>query len=303
MKNLPNDFTPNNQTLWEALEKIEAEDNTVVQTAEDLTIAQVGSPISEVEVENDSTVVQTAEDLTIAQVGSPISEVEVENDSTVVQTAEDLTIAQVGSPISEVEVENDNTVVRHSNLTIHNSAEQKVNRAMSPLSPNWDRTPVESEMPKSLHSSTLTIVSKNRAHIRLFQPNIRDTFRTLGSFPSRFTSITRRFFNSIWRKIDPLEPQSNFHLDKQPTVRKTLEQPSSKSLNHATYNAVALDEQPSSKQYHKKLRELDICRLDYAKELAKNGKFRKAIAQAEQISEMSCFFKDAQMLIQSWKQF
>jgi predicted PP-loop superfamily ATPase len=64
---------------------------------------------------------------------------------------------------------------------------------------------------------------------------------------------------------------------------------------------MVLEEQPSSEQYQKKLRELDLCRLSYAKELARNGKFRNAIAVAEQISETSHFFKDVQMLIQSWK--
>ena len=84
-------------------------------------------------------------------------------------------------------------------------------------------------------------------------------------------------------------------------MRKILQQPSSTPPNNYTHNAIASAEQPNLEQYQKKLRELDLCRLGFAKELARNGKFRNAIFEAEQISETSHFFKDAQMLIQSWK--
>ena len=63
------------------------------------------------------------------------------------------------------------------------------------------------------------------------------------------------------------------------------------------------EERPNLEKYQKKLRELDLCRFSFAKELARNGKFRNAIAMAEQISETSHFFKNAQMLIQRWKLF
>ena len=82
---------------------------------------------------------------------------------------------------------------------------------------------------------------------------------------------------------------------------KTLEGSSSSRMNRFTHNAIASEERPGSEQYQKKLRELDWCRLSFAKELARNGKFRNAIAMAEQISETSHLFKDAQKLIQSWK--
>lgn len=197
---------------------------------------------------------------------------------------------------------NSNTIIQHSS-TIHNSAQPKVYKAMSPLSTSLDRTILQSGKTNFLHSSTPTIVLRNRTRERLFHPSIHNMFSTSGSFMSRFSSITRQFFNSIWRKIDLRQPQSRFRSDRQLPGGNTLKQPSSNSPHSPTYNAIALDEQPSSEQYQKKLRELDLCRLDFAKELARNGNFRKAIAVAQQISEMSYFFKDAQMLIQSWKQF
>lgn len=93
----------------------------------------------------------------------------------------------------------------------------------------------------------------------------------------------------------------SFQKGRQPAMEKILKQPSSTPPNYDTHNAIASGEQPSLEQYQKKMRELDLCRLCFAKELARNGKFRSAIFEAEQISETSYFFKDAQMLIQSWK--
>ncbi|VEP13682.1 hypothetical protein H1P_2110007 [Hyella patelloides LEGE 07179] len=338
MNNLPNDGVPTKQTLPEAPEEVVSDRETAwlaldrissqpeshliktqsTQTSKDMNIDH--------QLENDNTVVQTSQDMTIAQVANPVSQ--VENDNTVVQTSEDMTIAQVANPISQVE--NDNTVVQHSDSviqnradrtvvqysdspihnSIHSSAEQKVNRAKSPLSTNLDRQSRRQNFSQPLIS---TIVRENRGNFRLFHPSMfrnvfrnmsrnmsRNIFGTSSSPISRSISITRRFLNSIWRKIGFKQPQSRLLLGSR---EKTLEQPSSNSLNRSTYNTVTSNEQLGSEQYQKKLRELDLCRLNFAKELARNGKFRKAIAEAEQISAMSYLFQDAQRLIQSWKQF
>ena len=220
-------------------------------------------------------------------------------EATVVQNHSNTIIQHSDSVIQNI---TDRTAVQYSDSGIHNPAQQRIYRSMSPLSTSLDRTILQSGRQEFLQSSTPTILLKNRSHIQLFHPSIfRNMFGTSGSFISRFTSITRQFFYSIWRKIDLRQPQ--FRLNRQLAGGKTLKQLSSNPLNRSTHNTIALDEQPSSEQYQKKLRELDLCRLDFAKELAKNGNFRKAIAVAQQISEMSYFFKDAQMLIQSWKQF
>ena len=204
----------------------------------------------------------------------------------------DNTIAQYsGSVIQNL---TDRTIVQYSESAIHNPAERTVYQGIPPLSTQLDQTVLQLKVPQSPQS----IVPENRAYLQLFHPSIfQDMFRTFSSFPSRLISITRQFFDSIWRKIDLRQLQSRFHLGRQ------LEQPSSSRINRSTHNVMLSEEQPSSEQYQKKLRELDLCRLSFAKELARNGKFRDAIAMAKQISETSHFFKDAQMLIQSWKSF
>ena len=161
-----------------------------------------------------------------------------------------------------------------------------------------------------------------RSPMRQFSSRIfRNWFGRSNWFISRLMRSAGLFFNSICKKInrgirsrasrkfnlhrtyDSKQPQSHVDTDNYSALRTNGEQPSSQFFDRANYNAIALDDRPSSEQYLKKLRELDICRLAFAKELARNGNFRKAIAVAEQISEMSYFFKDAQMLIQSWKRF
>ena len=237
---------------------------------------------------------------------NPVAQSSLENDSqnlhaagvTVVQNHNNTIVQHSDSVIQNL---TDQTVVQYSDSAIHNPAKQTVSQAILPLSTNLDRTLLRSETPKFSQSSTSAIVPKNQAHVQLFHPSIfRNMFRTSGSFTSRFIGISRQFFDSIWRKIY-LKQLQRFRSGRQLAVEKTLKQPSLSPINRSTYNAIASDEQPSSEQYQKKLRELDLCRLAFAKELARNGKFRGAIALAEQVSEMSYLFKDAQMLIQSWK--
>lgn len=309
MQNSPNDLNPAKQMS--------------AQISKDLTIAQVASPLLKAEAGNDNTVSQILPKLSpqyshpaaalvnhvslsppkpgvVEQIGSsskPTRTVEAESltpnpiDNTIVQYSD-----------STMQNLTDQTVVQYSDSAIHNPADRTVHQAMLPLSIELDRTVHQLGRPQPSQSSTLTVVPTNRAHIQLFQPSIfRDTFRATGSFTSRFISITGQFFDSIWRKIDLKQLQSRFHSGRQLATVKTLARTSSSHINRSTHNAMASEEQPSLEQYQKKLRELDLCRLSFAKELARNGKFRQAITMAKQISETSHFFKDAQMLIRSWK--
>ncbi|MEH2289788.1 MAG: hypothetical protein V7K79_20645 [Nostoc sp.] len=217
----------------------------------------------------------------------------------VVQNCDNTTVQYSDSVIQNL---TNQTIVQYSDSAIHNPADRTVYQAIRPLSTELDQTVLQSRMPQSSVLMPAENVPKNRAHIQLFHPSIfRDIFRTSGSFTSRFISLTRQFFDSIWRKINLKQLQSRFHLGREQAVLKTLEQPSSSRINRSTHNVMVSEEPPSPEQYQKKLRELDHCRLSFAKELARNGKFRDARAMAKQISETSHFFKDAQMLIQSWK--
>ena len=295
------------------------------QTSEQMTVVQVASPLSEAEV-GGKTILQNpnSQDFTPSvvlvdnvslpqkpkvakQIGSlsqPTQTVEaidrtqnlltqfsLEDDSqnsnaaeaTVVQNKNNAIVQHSDSIVGNLTQQ---TIIQYSDSAIHNPAGQTVCQAIPPSSTNRNRTLIQSRMPKSSHSSTLTTVPKNWADIQLFYSSIRNMFWTLSSF---------------WRKIDLRRPQSLFYLGSQPAIEKILERSSSNPLNYSTNNALASGEQLSLEQYQKKLRELDLCRLCFAKELARNGKFRSAISEAEQISETSYLFKDAQMLIQSWK--
>ncbi|MEH1870725.1 hypothetical protein [Nostoc sp.] len=250
---------------------------------------------------------QTVEPVSLTP--NPIAQFSLENDSKNLNAAgvavvqnHDNTIVQYSDSV--IQNLTDWTIVQYSDSAIHNPADRTVYQPMRPLSTELDQTVFQLRMPQSSVLMPAEIVPKNRAHVQLFHPSIfQDIFRTSGSFTSRFISITGQFFDSIWRKINLKQLQSRFHLGRQLAVVKTLEQPSSSRINRSPYNVMVSEEPPSSEQYQKKLRELDLCRLSFAKELARNGKFRNAIAIAEEISETSHFFKDSQRLIQSWKQF
>lgn len=248
---------------------------------------------------------QTVEPVSLTP--NPITQFSLENDSKNINAAgvgvvqnHDNTIVQYSDSV--IQNLTDRTIVQYSDSAIHNPADRTVYQAMRPLSTEMDQTVFQLRMPQSSVLMPAEIVPKNRAHVQLFHPSIfRDIFRTSGSFTSRFISLTGQFFDSIWRKINLKQLQSRFHLGREQAVVKTLKQPSSSRINHSTHNVMVSEEPPSPEQYQKKLRELDLCRLSFAKELARNGKFRDARAMAEQISETSHFFKDAQMRIQSWK--
>lgn len=255
------------------------------------------------DINRESLLTQIPEDVTIMQGKSHLPKIEAGIDETIWQK-QPIAISQdsyknhnnAGIAVAQ-NYDIDNTILQYSDSAIHNPAEKTVCQTKMPcsLDLDLDETVCQLKKPQSPQSSTLATVQEERSQIQLFHPSIfRDMFRASGSLASRFVSSTAQFFHSIGRKIDPRQLQSRFHQDRQLTVLKTSAQNSS--------SAIALEEQHSSEQYQKQQRELDYCRLSFAKELARNGKFRMAIAMAEQISQTSFFFKDAQKLIQSWKQ-
>ncbi len=286
----------NNKTILQKLPKPSPQDSPSVVLVNHVSLWPQ-KPGEVEQISSSSQPTRTVE--AVSLMPNPIAQFSLKDDSKNLNATGDAVIQNHDNTIvrySDSVTQNltDRTIVQYSDSAIHNPADRTVYQAMPPLSTNLDQTVHQLKMPQSSQSSTLTIVPKNRAY-QLFHPNIfRDMFRTSGSLTSRFISSIRQFFDSIWRKIDLKQLQSRFHLGRQ------LE-PSSSRINRSTDNIMVLEEQPSSEQYQKKLQELDLCRLSFAKELARNGKFRDARAMAQQISETSHFFKDAQMLIQSWK--
>jgi serine/threonine protein kinase len=204
----------------------------------------------------------------------------------------------------------DQTVTQYSDSAIHNPANQTVAQSIAPLSEQLlDRTVHQRGAGQSQQPMKLAIVQKNSIQDQIPHRNIfQDILWRTGSFTSRFIYIPGRFFHSIWTRIDFKQWQSRLHSPKQLPAARAAERQSSpnsnKQFNRPTADdAMAIEGQPSSEQHRKMLQELDYCRLAFAKELARNGKFRDAIAMANQISETSRFFRDSQTLIRSWKQF
>jgi hypothetical protein len=298
----------NSPNELDSSEQLETRDRLSLRRPEEVGTYSVKTPCvkpDEVAINTDinaeSLSAQIPEDITLMQVASPLPKVETRIDETILQKRpnqspqEDCKNPNNAGIAVVQNFDIDNTILQYSDSAIHNPAEQTVCQTKMACSLDFDETVCQLKKPQFSQSSALATVQKNQAPIQLFHPSIfRDMFRASGSFASRFVSTTAQFLHSIGRKIDPRQLQSRFHQDRQQAVLKTSAQTS--------LSSIASEEQPSSEQYQKKQRELDYCRLSFAKELARNGKFRVAIAMAEQISQTSLFFKDAQKLIQSWKQ-
>jgi hypothetical protein len=307
-----------------------------VQISKNITIVQVANPLSEAEAGNNKTVLQIPPNPShqnppsavlvnnvspcpqkpevVEQIGSSsqptqtAEAVSLTPNSTAQFSLEDIsknpndpgvgvvkTHDNIIGQYSDSVIQNptDRTIIQYSDSAIHNPAVQTIFQPMLSPSTESNQTIFQLKMPQSRQLS-----APIQSHpLNIFQ----NIFRTSGSFTSGFINITGEFFHSIWRKINLKQLQSRFHLSRQPEKVKTLEKLSSNGINRSTHNVIVSEEQPSSEQYQKKLRELDLCRISFAKELARNGKYRNAILIAEQIPETSSFFKDAQMLIKSCK--
>ena len=280
------------------------------------TIVQIANSLSQAEVKSEPTIVQNRHSLDSIPSTSSIDNIflrqgsraaQINSSSLPIQAAE-ATVIQNRNPhiVRHLNAVAQNltgrTVVQYSDSAIHNPAEQTVCQAIQSSSTNLNRTFVQSKTAKSKspHPSTQRTMPRNRSQIRLSYSSIRNIFRKISSFSWNLANIKRRFFYSIKRNI-ARQLRSFFQRDGQTAMRKGWKQSSSNPFDDYNHNAIASAEQPSMEQYQKKQRELDLCRLCFAKELARNGKFRNAIIEAEQISENSTLFRDAQILIQSWK--
>jgi serine/threonine protein kinase len=222
--------------------------------------------------------------------------------------SEDNTIVQSSDPAIHRPV--DQTIVQYSDSAIHSPADQTVVQAIAPFpDEEVDQTVCQRGVPQSKPPTTLATMQNNRAQSQIVNHNIfQNVLQRTGSFTSRFIDIPGRFFHSIWTMVDFKQWKSRLRPTRQLSAAGTsARQPSPSPINRPsdrpTRDGIPTEEQPSSEQHQKALRELDHCRLSFAKELARSGKFRDAIAMAKQISETSRSFKDAQTLSRSWKQF
>ena len=186
--------------------------------SEQMTIIQGASPFSEVEIgsktilqnpnpQGSNSSVVLADNVSLPQkprmtqqIGSssqPKQRVEARRQQN--PNAAEVTVVQNHNPIAQhldsvIQNHTQQTIVQYSDSAIHSSGEQTVCQAIPSLSSNRGQTLIPSKTPKSSHSSILATMPKNQRHIPLSYSNIRNTFRTFSSFPSRFTSTIRGFF-------------------------------------------------------------------------------------------------------------
>lgn len=115
-----------------------------------------------------------------------------------------------------------------------------------------------------------------------------------GLFPLLFESPSRAL-SSVWATVRSWI-RGNF------SSRHTGAN-SSSPRRHQSEGSAPAPEEPTldAKSYEDAIKTLNECRLSYAKELARNGKFRDAIATAKSIPETSLLHPQAQMLINRWK--
>jgi hypothetical protein len=208
------------------------------------------------------------------------------------QDSEDQTVIQ-DSDESHPQLE-EQTVIQYSDSAIYSPAEQTALQSFAPPFDLEEQTVCQKDIPYTSQTAPDTEQKHN------VQKNIpqSDTLQIRKSFTERFSHLVNQLLSSI-RRITNV---------KQKRSKSTQQLPAANALSttdpirRQTYNETA-DDQLSLEQYQRVLWELDQYRLSFAKEVARNGKFRDAIAIARQIPESSRFFRDARTLISTWKQF
>jgi eukaryotic-like serine/threonine-protein kinase len=266
-----------------------AMEETVVQAASllaqpptDQTVAQVIPPIDALEAPGTG-------GLDTAQA---VEETVVQNANLLAQPPTDRTMAQVIPQIDAPEAPRtggldaaqavEETVVQYSDSAIHNPADQTVAQTMPLDEQSADQTLCQQQA----QPAALTVVSNEQVKGRAMMQNLG---RGRRNFTALFVNASGRLFASIRRLFNSRSRRSVPQLPAASQPARNQISPSVKS------------DQPSLEQYQKSLRELNQCRLSFARELARNGKFRDAIATANSIPPTSSWHQKAQKLIKNWQ--
>ena len=238
-----------------------------------------------------------AEDRSISAAEGTKDETTVQNIDSSLHQLEDRTLTQSINLASHHT--DDRTTAQYADSAIYDLADRTTAQLHAPIPDcSEDRTICQKPTPHQ-QEGVLLAASKNSIQGRQTQHNI---FRIKESFSTGFAQLIEQFLGSI-RRITDSKRGSN--PTRQFATTGTLKAllPSPHQYNRPLPEGIEAEVQLSVEEYQKALRELDHCRLAYAKELARNGKFRDAIALANKISTTSRFFQDAQTLTRSWKQF
>ncbi len=193
----------------------------------------------------------------------------------------------------------DRTTIQYADSAIYSPAEKTIAQSLAPISD---------------HLEDQTTCQKNTSHSRQaelppveFNKNVQGQtvqhyiVQEKKSFFSRFIHLKEPFLYAI-QKITNFKPRRSNPTRQLASADSLKTQPFPSQSNRPTRDGMVTEVQPSLEQFQKVLKELDHCRLSFAKELARNGKIRDAIAQAKKIPETSRFFRDAQTLMRSWQQ-
>jgi hypothetical protein len=238
-----------------------------------------------------------AEDRYIPKMEDHKDETTVQSTNSSLQQSEDrTTIQETYSSLQHLE---DRTTVQYADAAIYSPAERTTVQSLAPMSDYFeDRTTCQNNRSHNSQAALPPVEFKKSDRGQTVQHSI---VREKEFFPTRFAHFKEQFLAVIQKIADFKQRRSN--LTRQlAAAGDPKTQPFSNPINGPTRNGMYPEVQPSSEQYQKVLQELDHCRIAYAKELARNGKIRDAIAQANKIHETSRFFRDAQTLLRSWKQ-
>jgi hypothetical protein len=255
-----------------------------------------------------------AEDRSLSKAKGSRDETSGQNtDSSLHHSEDQTTIQDTNSSLHHSE---DQTTAQSIDLAIqHPEDRTTVQYADSAIYSPADQTTAQSLAPISDYLEDQTTCQKNTSHPRQaelppveFNKSVQGQtvqhyiVRQKKSFFSRFIHLKEPFLSAI-QKMANLKQRRPAPTRQLASAGSLQAQPFSSQSNRSTRHGMQTEVQPSLDQYQKVLQELDHCRLSFAKELARNGKIRDAIAQVNKIPETSCFSRDAQTLMRSWRQF
>jgi hypothetical protein len=211
--------------------------------------------------------------------------------------SEDQTTAQsIDLAIQHLE---DRTTVQYADSAIYSPADQTTAQSLAPISDYLEDQTTCQKNTSNPHQAELPPVEfKKSVQGQTVQHYIVQEKK---SFFSRFAHLKEPFLSAI-QKMANLKQRRSTPTRQLASVDSLKTQPFPSQSNRPTRDGMVTEVQPSFEQYQKTLQELDHCRISFAKELARNGKIRDAIAQAKKIPETSRFSRDAQTLLRSWKQ-
>jgi hypothetical protein len=269
---------------------------------EDRHISEAKGSRDETTVQNTDSSLNHSEDQTTVQ--NTNSSLNHSEDRTTVQYT-DLSLHHSEDPTTAQSIDlaihhsEDRTTVQYADSAIYSPADQTTAQSLATISDRLeDQTTCQKNMSHPQQAELPPVKFNKSVQGQTVQHYIVQEKK---SFFSRFAHLKEPFLYAI-QKITNFKPRRSNPTRQLASADSLKTQPFPSQSNRPTRDGMMTEVQPSLDQYQKALQELDHCRISYAKELARNGRIRDAIAQAKKIPETSRFSRDAQTLIRSWQQ-